>query len=136
MGQSEHSDKDLLEIAKSKPTVDETEKADEITDFILALNLKPSLTEWAKLQDVHWAYRKWCIANKIKPTKRIFFHDAFRARFNTKSGNGNRFYGIENSKQFELSQEEWFKMRKQYRDEKQRKKTTKRRKVPRPKPEL
>lgn len=139
MGQSEQSDKELqelLELAKSKPTVDESERIDEIEEFILANGIRPSTKEWIESQPIYWYYRKWCIANNIKFKGRLPFNKMFRKRFNTKMSNtGFTAYGIEDSMRFKLSQDEWFKMRKQFRDERT-KNAKKRRKVPGTKPKL
>lgn len=141
MAQSEHSDEklseeELLEIAKSTRTTDESERPDEVTEFILANSIKPSITEWIEGQQVYWNYRIWCIANKLKFKDRVPFHKEFSKRFNKKMVHTGMYgYGIEDSMRFRLTPAEWFKMRKQFRDEKS-KKAKKRRKVPRPKPEL
>lgn len=129
MGRSELSDKELLELALKEPSVN------EVQEFIQIFNIKATETEWANGPAIYWKFRNWCEDNEIQGRSRVLFHKEFRNHFRNKTLNdGDTGYAVE-KKQFELTQEEYFKMRKSYRDEKKQK-AKKRCKVPRIKPEL
>lgn len=139
MAQSEHSDKkeptleELLELAKSTPTLDNKDASvNSVDEFIIAYNIRPIRGEYAYAEQVYWIYHNWCVDNKHTEIPRIKFHIQMKKRFEWYCRQGRDVYRIE-KKDFEISQEEYFKMRKFLRNAKD-KKTKKRREVSGSKP--
>lgn len=108
---------DLVRIAQQDPIVETRKgKLTEMESFIDDLGLMPNNEHRVESQHIYWVYRKWCRDKKRRPqTNYKFFRELRKYFVMDKSLHGNPRYWID-PEHFQLSEQDWWDMKKFYRD--------------------
>jgi len=127
----ELTEEELVAIAK-QPSVDKPRKIklNEMEQFISDVGIEAS-EDIVPGQHIYWVYRNWCRDLGKKPKTNIKFFREFKKHFTIYTmRHGGKCYLVK-KEPFELTEQEWWDMKKFYRDfreiRRQRKETKRKR---------
>lgn len=113
------STEELIEIARQGHEDGPVDELNEVEEFILDYPVERDDEARVNAGNIYYRYTQWWndrhtdyYKRSNKPIYRNFFFRTFKKYFNMKIGYRERVYGVEASK-FELSQDEWWAMRRQ-----------------------
>lgn len=112
----------LLELAQGAPQEAVIEKLSEAAKFIFAVGIKHGTTK-VPAQTVYYCYRDWK-GWRNKPQPKLYFFRDFKKYFKSERDKDGVYYLL-NDKPFDMSEENYWLIRKEIREERARQKKKK-----------